>query len=80
MNFQNLPMGLIIFVLGQTATAAWAIITMFFDLKSLKAKLIEVEAENKELKEQIKIMSDMLLVVKNNTDLLLLGRIKTGGK
>lgn len=80
MTFENLPISLIIFVIGQTATAAWAIITMWFDVKSIKQKLIEVEIENKELRDQIKEMSDMLLVVKNNTDLLLLGRIKTGQK
>lgn len=80
MTFQNIPISLIIFVIGQTGLAAWSIITMWFDVKSIKLKLVEVEQENKDLKEQIKIMSDMLLVVKNNTDLLLLGRIKMGTK
>jgi hypothetical protein len=41
-------------------------------------KVNELEAENKELKSQLKELSDTLLLVKNNTDLLLLGRIKTG--
>lgn len=78
--FQTIPISLIIFVVGQTATAAWAIITMWFDVKSLKSKMTEIEEENKELRAHLKELSDMLLVVKNNTDLLLLGRIKTGSK
>lgn len=80
MNIPNIPISIIIFFVGQTATAAWALITMWFDVKSLKARLAVSETENKELREQIKHLSDMVLVVKNNTDLLLLGRIKTGPK
>lgn len=73
-----MPISVILFIVGQTATAAWAIVTMYFEMKQIKIKISELEEENKDLKESVKSLSDMLLVVKNNTDLLLLGRIKTG--
>ena len=78
MNLSNLPIGLIIFFLTQTGTAVWAIIKMYFKLNSLETKVNQLELENKELKKQLKDLSDTLLLVKNNTDLLILGRLKTG--
>jgi hypothetical protein len=80
MNLNNIPWSLVIFVVGQSGLAAWAIIKMYFKLNALDEKVNKLEAENKELKLQLKILSDTLLLVKNNTDLLLLGRIKTGAK
>ena len=73
----NIPTGIVVFFIGQTVTAAWALITMYFDIRSLKTKMIEIDNENKEIKQQLKELSDTLILVKNNTDLLLLGRIKT---
>ena len=80
MNLNNIPWSLVIFVVGQSGLAAWAIINMYFKLNALDEKVNKLETENKELKLQLKILSDTLLLVKNNTDLLLLGRIKTGAK
>lgn len=80
MNLNSIPWSLVIFVVGQTGLAAWAIIKMYFKLNALDEKVNKLEVENKELKMQLKILSDTLLLVKNNTDLLLLGRIKTGNK
>jgi hypothetical protein len=80
MNLNNIPWSLVIFVVGQSGLAAWAIIKMYFKLNALDEKVNKLETENKELKLQLKILSDTLLLVKNNTDLLLLGRIKTGAK
>lgn len=80
MNLNNIPWSLVIFVVGQSGLAAWAIIKMYFKLNALDEKVNKLETENKELKLQLKILSDTLLLVKNNTDLLLLGRIKTSSK
>ena len=78
MNLENLPIGLIIFILTQTGMAVWAIIKLYFAVEGMKTKVSEIEKENKELKEQLKIMSDTLLLVKHSVDLLVLGRLKTG--
>jgi cell division protein FtsB len=80
MNFDNVPTSVILFFVGQTATAAWAIITMYFDIKTLKQKHESIIKENEELKHQLKDLSDTLLIVKNNTELLVLGKLKTGQK
>lgn len=78
MNLQSLPIGLIIFILTQTAAAVWAIIKLYFAVESMKIKMVEIEKENKELKTQLKDLSDTLLLVKHSVDLLVIGRLKTG--
>lgn len=78
MNLQSLPIGLIIFILTQTAAAVWAIIKLYFAVESMKTKVVEIEKENKELKTQLKELSDTLLLVKHSVDLLVIGRLKTG--
>ena len=78
MNLQSLPIGLIIFILTQTAAAVWAIIKLYFAVESMKTKMVEIEKENKELKTQLKELSDTLLLVKHSVDLLVIGRLKTG--
>lgn len=80
MNFDNIPTSVIIFFLGQTFTAAWAIITTHFKVRSIEQKMAEIEKENQQLKHQLKELSDTLLIVKNNTELLVLGKLKTGPK
>lgn len=80
MNLENINPSLIIFVVGQTATAAWAIITTHFKVRAIESKLAEMEKENHALKVQLKDLSDTLLIVKNNTELLVLGKLKTGAK
>ena len=78
MNFESLPISLIIFILTQTAAAVWAIIKLYFAVESMKTKVVEIEKENKELKTQLKELSDTLLLVKHSVDLLVIGRLKTG--
>lgn len=79
--------GLITFGVVQIGGFAWTVIKLYFgkietdkELISMKAKQKELETENKELKEMIKGISDTLIAVKNNTELLMLGRIKTSGR
>ena len=78
MNFEQIPSGLIVFFLTQTGAVVWFFIRLYFKVESMSKKVTDLEIENKELKEQLKHLNDTLLLVKNNTDLLLLGRIKTG--
>jgi hypothetical protein len=78
MNLESIPVGLIIFILTQTAAAVWAIIKLYFAVESMKTKINEIEKENRDLKNQLKTMSDTLLLVKHSVDLLVLGRLKTG--
>lgn len=78
MNLEQIPTGLIVFFLTQTGAVIWFFIKLYFKVESMAKKVNELETENKELKGQLKELSDTLLLVKNNTDLLLLGRIKTG--
>jgi hypothetical protein len=78
MNIESLPIGLIIFILTQTAMAVWAIIKLYFAVEGMKIKVLEIEKENHDLKKQLKDMSDTLLLVKHSVDLLVLGRLKTG--
>lgn len=73
-----MPVGVIIFILGQTVTAVWAIIKLYFAVESMKSKVSEMEKENKELKTQLKELSETLLLVKHSVDLLVIGRLKTG--
>lgn len=78
MNLENIPTGLIIFFSTQTAAVVWFFIKLYFKVEGMSKKVNELEAENNELKHQLKELSDTLLLVKNNTDLLILGRLKTG--
>lgn len=80
MNLNEIPTSIIIFIVGQTATAAWAIITTHFKVRSIEQKLVEIEKENHELKQQLKELSDTLLIVRSHTELLVLGKLKTGPK
>lgn len=73
----EMSIGLIIFILTQTITAVWALIKLYFSNENLKARITAIETENKELKHQLKELNDTLILVKNNTELLLFGRIKT---
>lgn len=79
MTFPDIPTPVIIFVVGQTATAAWAIITTHFKVRALEEKMAETERENRELKKQLRDLSDTLLLVKHSVDLLVIGKLKTGG-
>jgi cell division protein FtsL len=80
MNLNEIPTSIIIFIVGQTATAAWAIITTHFKVRAIEQKLVEIEKENHELKQQLKELSDTLLIVRSHTELLVLGKLKTGPK
>lgn len=78
MNLTNIPLPLIIFAITQTVAAIWFISKLFTTVESMKVKMNEIEKENKELKTQLKELSDTLLLVKHSVDLLVIGRLKTG--
>ena len=78
MNLTNIPIPLIIFAITQTVAAIWFISKLFTTVESMKVKMNEIEKENKELKTQLKELSDTLLLVKHSVDLLVIGRLKTG--
>lgn len=80
MNLENIPTGIIVFLLGQTVMGVLALIKLYYSFQALEKKVQEQEKEHKELRGQIKELSDTLLIVKNNTDLLVLGKLKTGAK
>lgn len=80
MNIQDIPPSIVIFIIGQTATAAWAIVTTHFKVRAMEEKLKEMEKENAELKKHLRELSDTLLLVKHSVDLLVIGKIKTGNK
>ena len=80
MTLNEIPWSLVIFLVTQTIAAIWVIIKMYFKLNSLDDKVNKLEVENKELRLQLKELSDTLLIVKNNTDLLVLGKLKTGSR
>lgn len=69
---------LIIFIICQALAGCGAIVTMYFDVKNLKTRLETSEKENKELRHELREMRDTLLLVKHSTDLLVLGKLKTG--
>jgi CO dehydrogenase nickel-insertion accessory protein CooC1 len=79
MIFPDVPTPILLFIVGQTATAAWAIITTHFKVRAIEEKLAQMEKENKELGKQLRDLSDTLLLVKHSVDLLVIGKIKTGG-
>ena len=78
MNLNEIPASVILFAITQTGLGIWALVKMYFKLNSLSDKVVKLEEENKELRTQLKEVSDTLLIVKNNTDLLVLGKLKTG--
>lgn len=61
-----------------TASTVWFFIKLYFKVESMSKKVSELETENKELKKQLTDLKDILLIVKHTTDLLYLGKIKTG--
>lgn len=79
-SLKEIPVGLIVFILTQTVAAVWALIKLYFAVESMKTKVQEIEKENKELKTQLKEVSDTLLLVKHSVDLLVIGKLKTGPK
>lgn len=79
--------GIITFGISHVGLFAWTVVKLYFgkietdkELASVKEKHKQLEAENRELKEMIKSISDTLITVKNNTELLMLGRIKTSNR
>lgn len=78
MNITNIPIPIIIFAITQTVAAIWFIAKLFNTVESMKVKMNDIEKENKELKTQLKELSDTLLLVKHSVDLLVIGRLKTG--
>ncbi len=78
MNLSNIPLPLIIFAVTQTVAAIWFIAKLYSSVESMKEKVNQIEKENKELKQQLKELSDTLLLVKHSVDLLVIGRLKTG--
>ena len=78
MTINEIPTSVIIFVIGQTATAAWAIITTHFKVLSIEKQVVEMKAESEALQKQLRELNDTLLLVKHSVDLLVIGRLKTG--
>lgn len=74
---ENLPWAPITYGVTNIAVFAWFIIKLHFKSESQQKQIDNLLLENREIRDQLRELSDMLLVVKNNTDLLLLGRIKT---
>lgn len=70
----------ILFFVVQMFIGIWALIKMYFTNEQLKDRMQAIEQENKELKKQLRELSDTLILVKQNTELLLLGRIKTNSQ
>ena len=77
MNLENIPYQIILFFVTQTAAVVWFFIKLYFKVEAMSKKVSELDSENKELKKQLKDISDTLLIVKHTTDLLYLGKIKT---
>lgn len=65
-------------MISQAIIGLGAFIKLWFSNERLKERVKEIEDHNRELRHQLKELSDTLIVVKQNTELLLLGRIKTG--
>jgi len=78
MNLTSIPLRLIIFAVTQTVAAIWFIAKLYSSVEAMKEKVNQIEKENKELKQQLKELSDTLLLVKHSVDLLVIGRLKTG--
>lgn len=78
MNLTSVPLPLIIFAVTQTVAAIWFIAKLYSSVEAMKEKVNQIEKENKELKQQLKELSDTLLLVKHSVDLLVIGRLKTG--
>jgi cell division protein FtsB len=78
MNLTSIPLPLIIFAITQTVAAIWFIAKLYSSVEAMKEKVNQIEKENRELKQQLKELSDTLLLVKHSVDLLVIGRLKTG--
>ena len=78
MNLTSVPVPLVLFAITQTVAAIWFIAKLYSAVESMKEKVNQIEKENKELKQQLKELSDTLLLVKHSVDLLVIGRLKTG--
>jgi hypothetical protein len=77
----KIPLWAIIMFSGaQLAAFAWFLIQLHFANKENKERLDEVEKENAETKKELKEVRETLLIVKHNTELLMLGLLKTGAK
>lgn len=87
MNLNDIPWTPIVFVAGQAVVfVLWLInIGKKVDLHEKELALLrqvneELKKENAEIKKQLMDMMVILVKVQQNTDLLMLGRIKTGPK
>lgn len=69
---------LIIIMLGQAGIGILALVKLYFSNERLKERVKEIETRNEKLADRLKELNDTMIVVKQNTELLLLGRIKTG--
>lgn len=65
-------------VIGQALLGIGALVKLWFSNERLKERMKEMEDRHKEFQKQFKELNDTLILVKQNTELLLLGRIKTG--
>lgn len=77
---ENLPWAPITYGVTNIAVFAWFLIKLHFRSQAQQDQIDNLKAENKEMREMLKELNDTLLIVKNNTDLLLLGRIKTNSR
>jgi hypothetical protein len=71
---------LILLIIGQAGLGILALVRLWFSNERLKERVKEIEEENAEFRKALKELSDTLLIVKNNTELLVLGKLKTAGK
>ena len=71
---------LIMIIFGQAVLGIGALIKLYFSNERLKERVREMEERHKDFQAEFKELRDLLMSTKNNTDLLLLGRIKTGEK
>jgi hypothetical protein len=77
MTLTEIPTPVILFITGQTIAAAWAIIVTHFKVRQMEEQIKEIKKENALLQKQLKDISDTLIIVRNNTELLMLGKLKT---
>lgn len=72
--------GIITFSLGQIVAFAWFLIRLHFTSKEHKDRIEKIEKENETLRAELKEVRETLLIVRHNTELLMLGLLKTGAK
>jgi cell division protein FtsB len=75
---EQLPWNIIIFGASNVIVFTVGAIKFYFKMEAIKADVDNLKAENKELKKQLRDLSDTLLLVKHSVDLLVIGKIKTG--